>query len=150
MAKEKSDDDKQVFLTESELLSDKRDNADFEISVEDLTAKLAEKKDSEEEKVVLEVGEDLGISEVSIQNSPKEETFNHYYSGINFFQRHKWLVLFTVILVASYFVFHPAENISNENAQVKDASKQSDGVLSLQQKEEKQRLLKQIVVEGLE
>lgn len=170
-------EEKQIFLSESEELSKDEPPADFDISVEELTAKLAEKKlveekKAKEEKISQEVKEEFEkqseysnsskrslnkndeIREYSNlskeekvhfpikieedkpksfsikieEEKPKVEEHNHhveesfvrepqkhtYKQTFNprktFLQRHKWLVLFTIILVSSYFLFHPAEN----------------------------------------
>ena len=178
-SKTDKNNEKQEFLSESEELSKNDPPADFDISIEELTAKLAEKKKvelkkREEEKIVLEVREEFEKTseeskpfQIQIEEEEKPKSFSikieeekpeehHHESFIeefekpsensqtphkstlnidvnksyskssvreppkthkqtftskkNFLQRNKWILVFAILLVTSYFWFHPTEN----------------------------------------
>ncbi len=195
--------EKQVFLSESEELSKDEPPADFDISIEELTAKLAEKKKvelkkREEEKIVLEVREEFEkTSEESkpfqIQINEEEEKpksfsikieeekheteehkpivekayvqepqkFTHkqtFNPRKNFLQRHKWIIAFTILLIFSYFWFHPAENnlISSytmadsiDEQPIKETVKEIPQTPAVEKIDLRQEKLRNLIVEGV-
>lgn len=213
-------DEKQVFLSESEELSKEESPADFDISVEELTAKLAEKKHVEEKKISEEklrelnrihnkVQEEKNTVEIKEEYSklPKEEsktflikieeekeekenksfsikieeeekkeehsssqpadykrpithnktqTIKHKTRTYKtFIQRQKWIITFAILLVISYFWFHPTQNNLNSFSvnEVKDVPKES--VVEIPQTPPVEKIdlrkskLKEVILEGL-
>ncbi len=188
-SKSDNNTEKQVFLSESEALSKEETPADFDISVEELTAKLAEKKKVDqkksEEKVVLEVKEELKsfpiqideekpksfsikieeneheekthFEESFVQEPPRQAHRQIFTPRKNFLQKNKWLLAFTLLLVFSYFWFHPAENnlvssstveLSGDNM-IKETVKEIPQTPAVEKIDLREEKLRKLIVEGV-